>query len=68
MNPDPGQAGSVEDIDLRILGVLEDLELKTLTWGLVDGGFQEDELLDLLDDAADVFGDGRSADEIKQDL
>ena len=68
MNPDPGQAVSIEDIDLRILGILEDLELKTLTWGLIDGGFQEDELLDLLDDAADEFGDGRSANEIKQEL
>ena len=68
MNPDPEAVGAIEDIDLRILGVLADLELKTLTWGLVDGGFQEDELLDLLDDAADEFGDGRSADEIKQEL
>ena len=57
-----------EDADLRILGYLEDAELKSIAWGLVDGGFADDELLDVLDDAADVLGDTRSAEEIRQQL
>ena len=36
--------------------------------GSVDGGFADDELLDLLEDAATAVGDDRSEDEIKQQL
>ena len=62
------RTGDIEDPDLRILGLLEDQELKTLAWGLVDGGFADDELLDLLEDAATAVGDDRSEEEIKQQL
>ena len=37
------------DHDLRILDEIESAELGPLSWGLVDGGFGDDELLDLVD-------------------
>jgi hypothetical protein len=68
MSLEADRSDDTEDPDLRILGLLEDQELKTLAWGLVDGGFADDELLDLLEDAANAVGDDRSEDEIKQQL
>lgn len=56
------------DHDLRILDEIESAELGPLSWGLVDGGFGDDELLDLLDDLAEQFGDARSAEEIRNSL
>jgi hypothetical protein len=37
------------DQDLKILDEIEDAELTALNWGLIDGGFSEDEFLDLVD-------------------
>jgi len=56
------------DNDLRILDEIESVELGPLSWGLVDGGFGDDELLDLLDDLAEQFGDTRAAEKIRDSL
>ena len=67
-NVEAQSMSSSEGLDLRVLGELEDRELKLIAWGLVDGGFGEDELLDLLDDIAEEIGDDRSAEEILESL
>lgn len=56
------------DHDLRILDEIESAELGPLSWGLLDGGFGDDELLDLLDELAERLGDKRSAEEIRDSL
>ena len=68
MDLDPRTVTSVGDIDLRILGQIEDREIAALAWGLVDGGFGNEEFLDLLDEIAESLGDERSAEDIRQAL
>ena len=58
----------MSSLDLAILNHLESEELAPLNWGLVDSGFDEDELLDLIDNIADDVGDGRSAEDIRDSL
>ena len=57
-----------EDQDFQILNCLEDKEFKLLSWGLVDGGFGDEEFLDLLDDIAEQLEDDRTAEEIRESL
>jgi ATP-dependent helicase Lhr and Lhr-like helicase len=54
--------------DLLVLDSLEREELPLLSWGLVDGGFSDDELLDRLDAIAESYGDTRSAEGIRDSL
>lgn len=66
--PCPTTQFCMTDLDLAILDGLEDQELAPLNWGLVDSGFGEDELLDLLDSLADEIDDPRSAEQIRASL
>jgi hypothetical protein len=54
--------------DLRLLNHLEDHELSGLTWGLLDGGYTENELDDLLDTIAEKEEDPRTTIEMKGSL
>ena len=54
--------------DLDALDRLEDSELALLSWGIVDGGYDEYELLDLLDRIAEQTGDSRTAEDIRNSL
>jgi hypothetical protein len=54
--------------DLRLLDHLEDHELSGLTWGLLDGGYREDEFDDLLDTIAEQEGDPRTVVDMRRSL
>jgi hypothetical protein len=56
------------DPDLKVLDEIEDAEITALNWGLVDGGFSDDEFLDLIDSICERLEDDRSTDEVAQSL
>ena len=59
---------NTRDFDLDILTCLEDKETKLLSWGIVDGGFTEDELYEHIRFFAEQIGDPRDVDEIKASM
>ena len=67
MSSGPGR-DDMTDFDLEYLDHLEAVELAPLSWGLVDSGFSDDELLDLIDEIAERLDDSRSAEDIREAL
>jgi hypothetical protein len=58
----------IDDLVRRLLDTLEDEETKLLSWGLVDGGFSGDEILDFAQAVVDAADAEVSASELRQEL